>query len=340
MSSSSSKSQNQGSSIPYLSPELIKSLGLSNLSEKQQSNALYVTNISKTATIKQVNEFFGYCGVVEKIVQDFDANSPKEDPKQFAIVVFETEQSFSVALLLGASVIEGTPINVHPYTTVLPPQSQQQHQQQQQQNSSSQQQQSSQGQHKSATSVIATLVATGYIKGEGLINEMKSQAKELDSHANIGSKVKQAYNFSIEKYKKFDSDYKVTETLNTIKNKALETTTTVYKTIDNTLGLEQKAKDAKEFTLKTANKAMEIEPIKNSVEFVQSSWNYLKDQWNNMNDEMTTEISKQKGTVTTKPISATSPRDGNQQQQQSSSTTTTTTKKEDMINLEDETQKK
>jgi len=340
MSSSTTTTSNSKtqipSSIPNLSPEVIKNTGLINLTEKQQSNALYVTNISKTATIKQVSEFFSYCGTIEKIVQDFDINSPKEDPKQFSVVVFDSDQSYSVALLLGASVIEGSPINVHPYTTVIP------HQQQTTSTTTTTNTNTNNNNNeRNATTVIASLIASGYIKGENLINEMKQQAKELDSHSTISQKVKQAYTFSIDKCKKFNNQYKLTETFTSLKNKAIETTTNVYKNIDATLGLEQKAKEAKEFTLKTVSvvteKAMEIEPVQKSVEFVTSGWNYIKDQWNNMTEETSNEISKQK-------ISKTKP------EQTSTTTTTTDTQQEqhievkkiqeDLINLEDESHQK
>jgi hypothetical protein len=257
------------------------------LTQQQQANAIYVTNIASTATIKQVSEFFSYCGNIEKIVQEFDPSSPQNDQKQFAVVVFDSDQAYSVALLLGSSVIEGSPINVHPYSNVTPSTSST----------------SADGKNsRSAVSVVASLVASGYVTGEHLINDMKNQAKELDSHVGAGAKVKHAYNVSIEKCKKIDSDYKFTETLSSLKNKAVETTRDVYKTVDHALGLEQKAKEAKDFTVKTANKAMEFQPVKQSVEVVSAGWNYLKDAWNSVTQETTQEISKQqqkKPTTTT-----------------------------------------
>lgn len=258
------------------------------MTPQQCGNAVYVTNLSSTATIKQVSEFFSYCGTIEKIIQEVDPNSQPNDPKQFAVVVFDSDQAYSVALLLGSSVIEGSPINVHPYSNVVPSVKGS--------GDSSSGSSASKSGH-SAVSVVASLIASGYVQGELLVNDMKAQAKELDSKVNVSQKVKHAYQVSLEKCKKFDSDIKFSETLSNFKNKAVETSHQVYKTIDGALGLEQKAKDAKEFTLKTANLAMEYEPVKQSVEMVSTGWNYLKDSWNSMTQETTEEINKQKQTL-------------------------------------------
>jgi RNA recognition motif-containing protein len=275
------------STSPNLSQEIIKNTGLLNLTPQQCGNAVYVTNLSSTATIKQVSEFFSYCGSIEKIIQEVDPSSQPNDPKQFAVVVFDSDQAYSVALLLGSSVIEGSPINVHPYSNFVPSAK-----------GSGDSSSSSSGSKSgnSAVSVVASLIASGYVQGELLVNDMKAQAKELDSKVNVSQKVKHAYQVSLEKCKKFDNDIKFTETLANLKSKAVETSHQVYKTIDDALGLQQKAKDAKEFTLKTASLAMEYEPVKQSVEMVSTGWGYLKDSWNSMTQETTDEINKQKQT--------------------------------------------
>jgi len=263
-----------------LSTETLKNTGLVNLSLAQQSRAIYVTNISAKATIKQVADFFSFCGGIEKLVQDFDPNSDPNAMKQFAVIVFENDQTYSIALLLGNSVVEDSPINVHPYAPHDPTL------------------EHDKLKGRTATNVVSQLVASGFIQGEKLIDKMKKEAKDMDEKNHISDKVKSAYDLSIKKCKEVDSNYKFSETLSYYKDKALETT---HK-LDEQLGIGVKAKEVKDFTVKTVSgisgKAMEIEPIKQGVDFVSSiatsGWGFVTQTFNFFTEETKEEIKVQK----------------------------------------------
>jgi hypothetical protein len=254
----------------------LKNTGLVNLSSSQQSRAIYVTNISSKATIKQVSDFFSFCGGIEKLVQDFDPNSDPNAMKQFAVIVFENDQTYSIALLLGNSMIEESAINVHPYAAHDPTI------------------EHDKAKGRSATNVVSQLVASGFIQGEKLIDKMKKEAKDMDDKNHISDKVKSAYDLSIKKCREVDSSYKVSETLTYYKDRAVET----GHKLDEQLGIGVKAKEVKEFTVKIGEKAMENEAIKQSVDFVtsvaSSGWGFVKDSWNFFTEETKEEIKVQK----------------------------------------------
>ena len=58
----------------------------------------------------KISEFFSFCGTVEKVAQDFESDS-----KQFAVVIFLDDHSYTTALLLGSSIIDEESINIHPF---------------------------------------------------------------------------------------------------------------------------------------------------------------------------------------------------------------------------------
>jgi hypothetical protein len=274
------------------------------LTEKQQKKAIFVSNISPKATIKHISEFFSYCGSVEKVVQDFDPNSSHEFPTQFAVVIFDNDQSFATALLLGSSQIEDSKINIHPYSSIVLSTLSSTMQGDEEINSSGQ---------RSSSSVVTTLIALGYISGENLMNEVKTKAQEMDESMNLSEKVSSAFKYSLEQSKNFDETYKVTETISGIGQQAYNTSASVYKNIDETLGLNEKAKSVKEFSTSTAsnisNTAMAYEPVKTSVDFISNvtsnSWNFLKDGWSFWTTETSNEIQRQQPKQTptqSKPI--------------------------------------
>jgi RNA recognition motif-containing protein len=91
------------------------------LTNDQILRAIYITNISENATLKNVSDFFGFCGEIEKIVQSRDPELPD---KQFAVVVFEQDTAYQAALLLGSPNIVDSQIHVFPYCElvhILPP---------------------------------------------------------------------------------------------------------------------------------------------------------------------------------------------------------------------------
>eukprot|EP01080_Neovahlkampfia_damariscottae_P001392 gene1392-12012_t len=294
MSDKTKKNEAGPRTSPNLSNDVIKSTGLINLTEKQQKKAIYVTNISSKATIKHISEFFSYCGAVEKVVQDYDPTSPDpQNPKQFAVVIFEEDQAFATALLLGSSEIEDSKINVHPYSSIVLNSLKEKNHLDEDTNLTNGQ--------RSSSSVVTTLIALGYIQGENLMTEVKNKAQQMDESMNLSEKVSSAFHYSVESCKQFDESYKFSETLSGLGNQAMETTQNVYKNIDETLGLGDKAKSVKDYTTNTAtnisNTAMEYEPVKTSVDFFSNLTNntvsFLKDGWSFWANETSSEIQRQ-----------------------------------------------
>ncbi len=50
----------------------------------------------------------------------FCTSNPNQQGKQFAVIVFDNENSFSTALLLGNATIVDSPIQVVPYAKIAP----------------------------------------------------------------------------------------------------------------------------------------------------------------------------------------------------------------------------
>jgi hypothetical protein len=280
MSNSNTDTQIPSTTPKTLSMDTLKNTGLINLTEHQRARSIYVSNISSKATIKQVSDFFSFCGSIEKLVQDFDSNSDSNNMKQFAVVVFESDQSYSIALLLGNSMIDDSAINVHPFAPLDPTI------------------ETDKVKGRSALAVVTQLTASGFIVGETIVETMKKQALELDAKTHISDRVKFGYDLSIKKCKEADENYKFTETFAYYKDKMLET----YKGVDEQMGIGNKAKEVKDFTVKTVSglgeKAMTIEPIKQGVDFVSSvassGWGYLKDSLGYFAEETKEEIKSQK----------------------------------------------
>jgi hypothetical protein len=55
-----------------------------------------VYDLTDDISIKQLSEFFGYCGGVEKIILNKNQNE-----QLFAVVIFEDENAYSTAILLS-----------------------------------------------------------------------------------------------------------------------------------------------------------------------------------------------------------------------------------------------
>lgn len=74
------------------------------------SNTIYVVNISKNQTEKMISDFFSFCG---KII-NLKIAGEKEDSIE-CIIQFETETAAKTALLLSNALLGNKPIQVSPF---------------------------------------------------------------------------------------------------------------------------------------------------------------------------------------------------------------------------------
>jgi hypothetical protein len=94
-----------------LTEQTIRQAGLHVLTPQQQKKAVVVYDLSDDISVKQLSEFFGYCGGVEKIVLN-----QNQSGSLFSVVVLENEAAFATAVLLNHAILNDVSITVAPYT--------------------------------------------------------------------------------------------------------------------------------------------------------------------------------------------------------------------------------
>lgn len=277
-----------------LTPQLLKSTGLSNFTQDQINRAVYVTNLSAKATLKNVSDFFSFCGDIERMIMD---RHPDHDGNQFCVVVFDSESAYSTALLLGNAVIADQPIAVAPYSTVAP-RSEIPSRAATTASSSSSSSGAADG-HRTASSVIASLVANGFITGETVVGEMRQQARILDSQTNMSNRLKMAYSISAAKAREVDESLQLSNTLNTLTSNVKQTLDDFEDRFKIRAQTEAAAKTVRETTYKTASdisqKALEIEPIKQGWDWLSSGWSSLTSTVTGIQKETEQEIARRRG---------------------------------------------
>lgn len=137
------------------------------------------------------------------------------------------------------------------------------------------------------------------------MNQIKSQAAQLDKQAQFTNRAKVALSFSQQKFQEIDDQLNLTTTLNTIKTgvtTGVNTVNTTVKTVTADIeaklhikeNLDLAAKTVKENTIKTANdirqKAMEIEPLKQGITWMDSFFTTLKDTVNTQSQKIKEQV--------------------------------------------------
>jgi hypothetical protein len=178
-----------------------------------------VSNISPSANEKTVTEFFSFCGKITNLKITKYPNKGGE-----AIVTFETESAAKTAQLLTNALIADRPITVAPYLGENQPQAERSAEE-----ATTTEIQGDQIQNKpetpedrSHTSVIASLIAAGYVIGKDGIDK----ARAIDEQNQISQKIMAAANVAKEKITEIDQQLHISETIqnigNTITTKAHE----------------------------------------------------------------------------------------------------------------------
>jgi len=193
--------------------------------------AVEVKNISPNANEKTVSDFFSFCGKITKLYLD------KEEGKETsrAVVEFGTESAAKTALLLTNALIVDRPILVTPY----PPKDVEKKLEQitppgtpvPSENITQRDFGGAEDEERSKTSVVASMIASGYVLASDALNkakqyddehnitlqlkvgmeQLKVKAHEVDQTYGISEKAASVKHSAEEKAKKLNEDYKITE---------------------------------------------------------------------------------------------------------------------------------
>eukprot|EP01114_Cavostelium_apophysatum_P010794 TRINITY_DN24914_c0_g1_i1.p2 TRINITY_DN24914_c0_g1~~TRINITY_DN24914_c0_g1_i1.p2 ORF type:complete len:292 (-),score=95.85 TRINITY_DN24914_c0_g1_i1:1123-1998(-) len=262
----------------------------------QEIRSVLVTNISPSANEKTVSDFFSFCGKISKLYlkkeEGKDTNS--------AVIQFETESAAKTALLLTNALIVDRPITVTAYlgsssTTTdaaAEPTPDPIDHGTPIENISHKDFGGVADDQRSKTSVIASLLAAGYVLTENALDK----AKELDEKSNFSNRAKVTVDQMKAKVQEIDTQLGISEKAKAVQTAVNETA----KKIDNELGLSEKASIAAQ-VIKTGAQAgmakiQENSTVKQGVEAVKRTAGQVSDAANNtfnsVKAETNTEISR------------------------------------------------
>jgi len=228
--------------------------------------AVEVQNISPNATEKTVSDFFSFCGKISNLYMDKDVSKGTFR----AVVQFETEAAARTALLLTNALIVDRPITVLSYTkgpiteNKLPqtpgtPVS-----------SEHITHRDFGGVHdneRTKTSVLASMVAAGYVLASDSLTKAKSYDEE---HTQFSTKLKQGVEVVQNKASELDKQYGISDKVGAVKQSATEKA----KKLDEDYHLSEKASAAVQSVKQTAqsvsDKAQENPTIKSGVDSVKA----------------------------------------------------------------------
>jgi len=226
--------------------------------------SVQVTNISPNANEKTVSDFFSFCGKISRLY--FDKEEGKDTNR--AVVQFETESAAKTALLLTNALIVDRPIAVVPYPlkdipiinepgTPVP-----------EEKITNRDFGGSKDEERTKTSVLASLLASGYV----LAQDALTKAKQIDDEHNISLQLKVGVETLKVKAHELDQAYHITEKATSMK----QTATVKAKKIDEDYKITEKATQAantvKTNAIQAAAKAQENQTIKSGVDSMKSGW--------------------------------------------------------------------
>jgi len=187
-------------------PQVLKSGGFTSLTTSQVLRSVYVTNISSKATLKDVSDFFSYCGNVEKVIQTKD---PYNQTSQIAVIVMDHEHAYATALILSNVIIVDSPIQMYPYRDLVDiTAASQKHAENY-----------AEKEKRSAIKVVKVLIDCGHITDQKTIGIISKRAQQLEETSTIQQRINLALKFATGK-NRTDNDQQIQETLNTVKETA------------------------------------------------------------------------------------------------------------------------
>lgn len=254
----------------------------------EDTRAVFVSNISPNATEKTVSDFFSFCG---RIVRLNLRKSATNDGAQEAVVVFETDSAAKTALLLTNALIVDRPITVIPHTqspadtpAAVP-------------SSTEAGVAPETGPHtsttepeRSKTSVIASLVAAGYVLG----TDATAKARELDEKHMISLQLKVGAEQIKAKANEIDRQLHISETATLVKTLAIEKA----KEVDDKLHISENvgvaANMVKLQATALAQKANENETVAKGVNMVKAVGTNIQKSFTSLKEESMQAIEEKK----------------------------------------------
>lgn len=233
-----------------------------------QEYTVQVNNISPSATEKTIADFFSFCGKISKLYLNKENNS--------AVVQFENESAAKTALLLTnaliidrpiqVSLLNATPTEATNETTESPNYGTQVNPDQ-----ITERDFGVPDDQRSKTSVLASLIAAGYVLADGTVDK----AKELDEKFSIGSTAKAIGEQIKSKAQEIDNNYQISEKASAVKAMATEKANQV----DEKFQVSQKAQQALDVVKKSAqdvaSKVQENSTAQSAIAQVQAVGNSL-----------------------------------------------------------------
>jgi len=238
----------------------------------EDPKAVFVSNISPSATEKTVSDFFSFCGRITHLTLRKTAIDPSG--VQEAVVVFETDSAAKTALLLTNALIVDRPITVVSYfpsqievDASAPPVAEKPY--------------NVPDSESTKTSVMASLLAAGYVLGSDAINK----AKSVDEQHKISQQFKVGAEQIKIKANELDKTLHISETANTIKTGVVDK----VKEVDEKLHISEKvgavATAAKQQATALAAKANENEVIQKGVGALKSVGTSIQTTFQSFRDE-------------------------------------------------------
>lgn len=277
----------------------------------QEVRSVLVTNISPNANEKTVSDFFSFCGKISKLFLK------KEEGKDTssAVIQFETESAAKTALLLTNALIVDRPITVTSTVNI---------------NQSSSDEATSEvhgtpvdtknithkdfggvpDEQRSKTSVVASLLAAGYVLTENALDK----AKEYDEKTNFSAKAKETVDQLKVKAHEIDVQYGISDKATAVQ----KTITDTAKKIDAELGLSDKASIAANviksgvqsgYQMATENPTIQkgVEAVKSTAQKVSNSATQTFNEVKKETNEKIEEKEKQQNTTTASTYGVTTP---------------------------------
>jgi hypothetical protein len=270
----------ESSGRPFLLDQnTLRNAGLHVLTPSQQSRAVIVYDLSDDISIKQLSEFFGYCGGVEKIILNKNQNE-----QLFAVVIFEDENAYSTAILLNKAILNDLPITVLSYsdfvrksnginkTTPITFSSQSSYLEYLQNK-------------KSAYEKAISLISMGYVTSQQALSDLTKKVKELDDQTlavrqQIAEKSQPIV--STTKSTLESTSQKIQPVLGAAKEKTAQITSPVLNiTKEKAIGLKEKINSSQVWENETVKQGLAVTTAAKEglVNVSQDAWNAIKSSW-------------------------------------------------------------
>lgn len=250
----------------------------------EDTRAVFVSNISPSATEKTVSDFFSFCGRITRLNLRSGAEGSQE-----AVVVFETDSAAKTALLLTNALIVDRPITVVAHAPLegeleasIPAEG----------STYTERQHSVPDSERTKTSVVASMIASGYVLGADTIGK----ARDLDEKHMISLQLKVGAEQIKAKANEIDKQLHISETATAIKTGVVEKA----KEVDTKFGISVTVGAATEVAKAQATalvaKANENETVAKGLGILKAVGTNISNSFYSFKDETSQAIDAKMGT--------------------------------------------